>query len=210
MTANEGSAAAATWDFWGGTTQSTDPRAASESTRAAGFPAAAPAGSAAPPPAGSEATEDGGQRYAEDMSASEMSDKYPAGRVAVSIQNLDEDAALPRSTRSKKFDVRVADSELSAMDRRARSLGMKRSAWARETLLDALDSRRDRIGSIEVAGSMQSPSPELAKAVEQLRRVGVNLNQVVRQKLPVDEPMLAAVIAEVTALRAELGDRTAL
>lgn len=36
-------------------------------------------GPGTPPPAGSEATEDGGQRYSDDMSASEMSDRYPAG-----------------------------------------------------------------------------------------------------------------------------------
>lgn len=37
-------------------------------------------GPGAPPPAGSAATEDGGQRFLGDMSASEMSDKNPAGR----------------------------------------------------------------------------------------------------------------------------------
>ena len=37
----------------------------------------------APSPAGSAATEDEGQRFLEDMSASEMSDKNPAGRLPV-------------------------------------------------------------------------------------------------------------------------------
>ena len=36
-------------------------------------------GRLSPPPAGSEATEDGCQRYLDDESASDLSDKYPAG-----------------------------------------------------------------------------------------------------------------------------------
>ena len=54
------------------------------------------------------------------------------------------------------------------------------------------------------------PDPELARAVEQLRRIGVNLNQALRSHSAIDEELLVKVQASVDDVRASLGDRTRL
>lgn len=76
-------------------------------------------------------------------------------------------------------------------------------------MLDALDARRDGVGQM-VAAASATPSPELAAAVEQLRRVGVNLNQALRRGAAADEDLLHAVIDAVDEVRGELGDRTTI
>ncbi|MGO2863271.1 MAG: plasmid mobilization protein [Brevibacterium sp.] len=167
-------------------------------------------GRLSPPPAGSEATEDGGQRYLDDKSASDLSDKYPAGpdRTAPNTNDghgVDE----PQANRDVSIDVRVTNAEREAVRRRARRLGVKPSKWARTVILDAVDSRRDGLGQMEVMAA-STPSPELSQAVEQVRRVGVNLNQVLRRGGALDAELLREVMDSMDDVRAQLGDRTAL
>lgn len=160
------------------------------------------AGHVAPPPAGSAATEDGGQRYLEETSEAMLSDKYPAGLAVSPPEPV-------RDNRGMRIDVRYTTAERAAVCRRAQVLGIKPSAWVRAAVLDALDARREHVAAMErVASSV--PSPELAKAVEQVRRVGVNLNTALRDGRAVDDDMLRAVLATVNEVRAQLGDRTAL
>ena len=74
-------------------------------------------------------------------------------------------------------------------------------------MLDALDARGTREAAMQQAAH-EIPSPELAGAVEQLRRVGVNLNQALRKGQAVDAGLLRAVFDAVSDIRAALGDRT--
>ena len=181
-----------------------------------------------PPPAGRAATEDGGQRYEDDKSASDLSDEYPAGLPCIPVSESqrsggsearrytgphggagpDVPGAVPPSERRRvSLDVRLTVTERAAIRDRARVLGVKPSAWARAVMLDALDSRRGRTSRMhQVARS--APAPDQARAVEQLRRVGVNLNQVLRGGKAVDDSLLREVLAAVDDLRASLGDRT--
>lgn len=126
-----------------------------------------------PSPAAPEGREDEGQRCAEDMSASEMSDKQPAG--------LDRYGPLKRHSRTsrnsrsdnleKPLTVRLSVADREAIWDRARVLGVKPSAWARGVLLDGLDARRSNVDRLHAAAAMK-PDPQLAAAVEQVRRVG--------------------------------------
>ena len=207
-----------------------------------------------PSPAGSAATEDEGQRFLEDMSASEMSDKNPAGRLPYAPENepdspssagrdraegCAEDPALsaeqhhdsqvntgrgaaqragsagapvePRNSRRREvsLDVRLTVADRDAIRRRAHVLGVTPSAWARAVMLDALDSRSSKVAQLENSAGVKKAAPtSLAPAVEQLRRVGVNLNQALRKGAAVDDSLLHAVKAAVDEVRASLGDRT--
>ena len=110
--------------------------------------------------------------------------------------------------RDVSLDVRLTTAEREAIRARALVLGAKPSAWGRAVMLDALDAR----GTREVAmrqTAREMSNPELAGAVEQLRRVGINLNQVLRRGQTVDVALLRAVFDAVTEIRAALGDRTA-
>ncbi|WP_283559899.1 hypothetical protein [Paenarthrobacter sp. PH39-S1] len=168
-----------------------------------------------PSPAGSEATEDEGQRYLEDMSASEMSDKDPAGLHPLSLPRRHSRTSneTTRERRRVSLDVRLTETEREAIRLRAHVLGVKPSAWVRGVVLDALDARRDEVSRMHLA-AQGSPQPELVTAVEQLRRVGQNLNQVLRAvhsgDVPaVDEALLRQVRVAVNDVRTSLGDRTA-
>lgn len=111
-----------------------------------------------------------------------------------------------RTRRDVSLDVRFTVLERAAIRDRARALGVKPSAWGRAVMLDALDSRR---GEVEKLASVAvPPQPELARAVEQLRRVGVNLNQTRRDGSAVDDALLMSVLGAVDEVRASLGDRT--
>ncbi len=110
--------------------------------------------------------------------------------------------------RDVSLDVRLSKTEREAIRARARALGAKPSAWARAVMLDALDARGTReAGMCQTAHEI--PNPELARAVEQLRRVGVNLNHALRKGQTVDAGLLRAVFDAVTEVRAVLGDWTA-
>lgn len=170
-----------------------------------------------PSPAGSVATEDGGQRYMDDTSASELSDKYPAGLNETTTNTnraggVVEHAAAPKATLDTKISVRVTEAERAAVRRRAQALDVKPSAWIRATLLDELDTRRDNVTELESEASWR-PTPQLAQVVDQLRRVGVNLNQEVRRHHSgegsgPDTTLLHDVLGAVNELRALFGDRT--
>lgn len=117
-------------------------------------------------------------------------------------------ASSTRARRDVSLDVRLTTAEREAIRDRARVLGVKPSAWARAVMLDAIDAR----GTREVVmrqTAHETPSPELAGAVEQLRRVGVNLNTALRKGQTVDAGMLRVVFDAVSNVRATLGDRTA-
>ena len=90
----------------------------------------------------------------------------------------------------------------------ARGLGVKPSAWARAVLRDALDTRSHEVRDLAAHAVALRPAPEVSEAVEQLRRVGVNLNQVLRRGDVVDADLLCELRDAVSALRGSLGDRT--
>lgn len=116
-----------------------------------------------------------------------------------------------RSTRARRdvsLDVRLTTTEREAIRDRARVLGVKPSAWARAVMLDALDQRHALEATMQQT-ARETPTPELAGTVEQLRRVGVNLNTTLCKGQTVDAGMLRAVLDAVTDVRASLGDRTA-
>jgi len=112
-----------------------------------------------------------------------------------------------RARRDVSMDVRFTVRERAAIRDRARSLGVRPSAWGRAVMLDALDPRLGRVEKLSRLPT--APQPELASAIEQLRRVGVNLNQVKRARLAVDDELLLKVLGVVDDVRASLGDRTA-
>lgn len=167
------------------------------------------AGLSAPSPAAPEGREDEGQRYFEDKSASELSDKYPAG--------LHPFGALKRHSRTSNetsperrrvsLDVRLTVADREAIRNRARVLGVKPSAWGRAVMLDALDARRGQEARMHEA-ALATPQPERARAIEQLRRVGVNLNTTLRTGRAVEDVLLREVLAALDEIRSSFGDRT--
>ncbi|MDK1359654.1 hypothetical protein QNO00_05160 [Arthrobacter sp. zg-Y1219] len=167
-----------------------------------------------PSPAGSEASEDEGQRYLEDMSASEMSDKYPAGLHPYPLPRRHSRTSneTTRERRRVSLDVRLTETEREAIRLRSHVLGAKPSAWVRGVVLDALDARRDEISRMHLAALTSTP-PELAAAVEHLRKVGQNLNQALRavhsgEVSVLDDGLLRQVSGAVDDVRESLGDRT--
>lgn len=189
--------------------------------------AAQPVGTS-PSPATNEVSEDEGQRrVGGQRSLLRSSDNVPAGTSRV---NTPEDvrtgwehvnAAAPptkeetlgagaRVTLDSHLDVRVTRDERDAIKRRASVLGVKPSTWARAVLRDALDVRRHEVEALAAQAAVPRPSPEFVRAVEQVRRVGVNLNQVVRSGSAVDEDILRDVLDAVREVRSLLGDEVAL
>jgi hypothetical protein len=127
------------------------------------------------------------------MSASEMSDKNPAGLHLYPLPR--------RHSRTSNETTR---------ERRRVSLDVR---LRRGVVLDALDARRDEVSRMHPA-AQRSPQPELVTAVEQLRKVGRNLNQALRAvhsgDVPaVDDGLLRQGQVAVDEVRATLGDRTA-
>ncbi|MDD7554426.1 hypothetical protein [Schaalia hyovaginalis] len=109
-------------------------------------------------------------------------------------------------TRSNRITVRVSDAEHEAIGRRAMALGVRPSSWVRAAALHALNASNPL-----PEGLPQAPapgSPDVARAVEQLRRVGVNLNQALRRGSVVDAARVRDLARAVDELRARLGDRT--
>lgn len=185
-------------------------------------------GVTSPSPAGRVATEDVGQRrVGGQRSLLRSSDNRPAGTVVVPPPNVLEEeggttnAAAPATEETTQgadarvildahVDVRVTRTELHAVKREARKLGVKPSKWVRAVLRDALDARSHAEEALAAQAAVPMPSPELARAVEQLRRVGVNLNQVVRGGTAVSDELLREVLAAVADVRALLGDGVSL
>ncbi|MGO1539785.1 MAG: plasmid mobilization protein [Leucobacter sp.] len=120
-----------------------------------------------------------------------------------------ERAGDVKQRRDVSIDVRLTSGERSAIDARALVLGVKPSAWVRAAALDGLDARSARIERLEAEAVLQH-RPEQASAVEQLRRVGVNLNQVQRTGNATNEQLLREVLDAVAEVRAAFGDRIRL
>ena len=185
-------------------------------------------GVTSPSPAGRVATEDVGQRrVGGQRSLLRSSDNVPAGttsfypskdvssgggRMIEPAPPTQEESqgAGERVTLNAHLDVRVTRGEHDAIKRRATVLGVKPSTWARAVLRDALDERRHEVEALAAHAAVPRPAPELARAVEQVRRVGVNLNQVMRSGTAVDEDILRDVLAAVHEVRSLLGDEVAL
>ena len=181
-----------------------------------------------PSPATNEVREDEGQRrVGGQRSLLRSSDNVPAGttsfypskdvssgggRMIEPAPPTQEEpqGAGERVTLNAHRDVRVTRGEHDAIKRRATVLGVKPSTWARAVLRDALDERRHEVEALAAHAAVPRPAPELARAVEQVRRVGVNLNQVMRSGTAVDEDILRDVLAAVHEVRSLLGDEVAL
>lgn len=185
-------------------------------------------GVTSPSPAGRVATEDVGQLHVGGQrSLLRSSDNRPAGTVVVPPPNVLEEeggttnAAAPATEETTQgadarvildahIDVRVTRTELHAIKREARKFGVKPSKWVRAVLRDALDARSHEEEALAAQAAVPMPSPELARAVEQLRRVGVNLNQVVRAGTAVSDELLREVLAALADVRVLFGDEVSL
>lgn len=185
-------------------------------------------GVTSPSPAGRVATEDVGQLHVGGQrSLLRSSDNRPAGTVVVPPPKVlmergeTTNASAPateettqgadaRVTLDAHLDVRVTRREHDAVKCRADVFGVKPSTWARAVLRDALDARSHEVEVLAAQAAVPKPSPEFARAVEQVRRVGVNLNQVVRGGTAVSDELLREVLAAVAEVRALLGDGVSL
>lgn len=166
------------------------------------------------PDSPSSAGRDRAEGCAEDpaLSAEQHHDsQVNTGRGAAQRAGSAEAPVEPRNSRRREvsLDVRLTVADRDAIRRRAHVLSVKPSAWARAVMLDALDSRSSKVDQLENnAGLKEAAFTSLAPAVEQLRRVGVNLNQALRKGAAVDDSLLHAVMVAVDEMRASLGDRT--
>lgn len=185
-------------------------------------------GVTSPSPAGRVATEDVGQRrVGGERSVLLSSDNRPAGNVVLPPLNVLEEeggntnASAPATEETTQgadarvildahIDVRVTRTELDAVRCQAREFGVKPSTWVRAVLRDALDARSHAVEALAAHAAVPMPSPEKARAVEQLRRVGVNLNQVVRAGTAVSDELLREVLAVLAEVRALFGDEVSL
>lgn len=185
-------------------------------------------GVTSPSPAVSNATEDVGQLHVGGQrSLLRSSDNRPAGNVVLPPPNVLEEeggntnASAPATEETTQgadarvildahIDVRVTRTELGAVKREAREFGVKPSTWVRAVLRDALDARSHAVEALAAHAAVPMPSPEKARAVEQLRRVGVNLNQVVRGGTAVSDELLREVLAVLAEVRALFGDEVSL
>ena len=163
-----------------------------------------------PSSAGRERAEGGAEDPA--LSAEQRHDsQVDTGRGAAQRAGSAEAPVEPRNSRRREvsLDVRLTVADRDAIRRRAHVIGVAPSAWARAVMLDALDSRSSKVAQLENNAGVKKAAPtSLAPAVEQLRRVGVNLNQALRKGAAVDGALLHEVVAAVDEVRASLGDRT--
>lgn len=142
------------------------------------------------------------------------SSRSDSARAAVPAREMEPHGGVTRrghntaTRRDVSIDVRLTTKEREAIRARARSLNVKPSVWARAVILDSLDKRSTLEEALQTT-AREAPNVELADAVEQLRRVGVNLNQALRKGQAIDTSLLHAVLTSVSAVRSRLGDRTA-
>lgn len=167
---------------------------------------------ASPSPATNVVSEDEGQRneVRQEAVTPRMSDKFPAGQQVYPPQPLPKQAGggtYPGS-RSHRITVRLSGAEAEAIRRRSKALGVKPSSWVRAVALHALNASNPLPESVPVAAA--PGSPDVARAVEQLRRVGVNLNQALRRGSVVDATRVRDLARAVDELRSRLGDRTVI
>lgn len=185
-------------------------------------------GVTSPSPAVSNANEDVGQLHVGGQrSLLRSSDNRPAGSVVLPPLNVLEEeggntnASAPATEETTQgadarvildahIDVRVTRTELDAVKREAREFGVKPSTWVRAVLRDALDARSHAVEALAAQAAVPMPSPEKARAVEQLRRVGVTLYQVKRSGSAVNDDLLLKVIDRVDEVRAAFRDEVSL
>lgn len=185
-------------------------------------------GVTSPAPAVSNASEDVGQRrVGGGRSLLRSSDNRPAGSVVLPPLNVLEEeggntnASAPATEETTQgadarvildahIDVRVTRTELDAVRCQAREFGVKPSTWVRAVLRDALDARSHAVEALAAYAAVPMPSPEKARAVEQMRRAGVNLNQALRAGAAVTDELLRDVLAAVDDMRAAFGDEVSL
>ncbi|GAA1610599.1 plasmid mobilization protein [Leucobacter chromiireducens] len=165
---------------------------------------------------GSESRHDGGRGVAVSGGSPVSVQPRDSTFAAVPAKEMEQHGGharhASRSTRARRdvsLDVRLTTAEREAIRDRARALGVKPSAWARAVMLDALDQRHALEAAMQQT-ARETPNPELAGVVEQLRRVGVNLNTTLRKGQAVDVGLLRAVLGAVSEVRAALGDRTSV
>lgn len=166
------------------------------------------------PDSPSSAGRDRSEGCAEDpaLSAEQYHDsQVNTGRGAAQRAGSAEAPVEPRNSRRREvsLDVRLTVADRDTIRHRAQVLRVKPSAWARAVMLDALDVRSTKVRDLESAVGRAGTTPvSLGPAVDQLRRVGVNLNQALRRCQAIDEILLREVMAAVDGVRAFLGDRT--
>lgn len=175
------------------------------------------AGTVSPAPAVSNANEDVGQRRDVRQGAvtPPLSDTLPAGHTVVS-HTVVSPKVMPQhggvttfsDTRSHRITVRVSEEEYDAFKRRATALNVTVSAWLRAAALHVLDAAKPPLEAVPQAAAPESA--QTAQAVEQLRRLGVNLNQALRRGSVIDPERVRDLARAVDDLRASLGDKTVI
>lgn len=170
------------------------------------------AGAVSPAPAVSNANEDVGQRRDGRQGAvtPPLSDTLPAGHTVVTPKVMPQHGGVTTfsDTRSRRITVRVSEEEYDACDRRATKLGVPLSAWLRAAALHVLDAATPPLEAVPRAAAPESV--QTAQAIEQLRRLGVNLNQALRRGSVVDPERVRDLARAVDDLRASLGDKTVI
>lgn len=165
-----------------------------------------------PSPATNVVSEDEGQRneVRQEGVKPAVSDKFPAGQQVYPPQPLPQQSGgnTDPGSRSHRITVRLSGAEAEAIRRRSKALGVAPSSWVRAAALYALDAANPLPESVPVAAA--PGSPDVARAVEQLRRVGVNLNQALRRGSVVDAARVRDLARAVDELRSQLGDRTVI
>lgn len=165
-----------------------------------------------PSPATNVVSEDEGQRneVRHEGVKPAVSDKFPAGQQVYPPQPLPQQSGgnTDPGSRSHRITVRLSGAEAEAIRRRSKALGVAPSSWVRAAALYALDAANPLPESVPVAAA--PGSPDVARAVEQLRRVGVNLNQALRRGSVVDAARVRDLARAVDELRSQLGDRTVI
>ena len=166
------------------------------------------AGTVSPAPAVSNANEDVGQRRDVRQGAvtPPLSDTLPAGHTVVSPKVMPQHGGVTTfsDTRSHRITVRVSEEEYDAFKRRATALNVTVSAAA----LHVLDAAKPPLEAVPQAAAPESA--QTAQAVEQLRRLGVNLNQALRRGSVIDPERVRDLARAVDDLRASLGDKTVI
>ena len=168
------------------------------------------AGTVSPAPAVSNANEDVGQRRDVRQGAvtPPLSDTLPAGHTVVSPKVMPQHGGVTTfsDTRSHRITVRVSEEEYDAFKRRA--INVTVSAWLRAAALHVLDAAKPPLEAVPQAAAPESA--QTAQAVEQLRRLGVNLNQALRRGSVIDPERVRDLARAVDDLRASLGDKTVI
>lgn len=192
--------------------QSASERAARVSPSPSPAPRQGVAGAVSPAPAVSNANEDEGQRRDVRQGAvtPPLSDTLPAGHTVVTPKVMPQHGGgdTLSDTRSHRITVRVSEEEYDAYKRRATALNVPVSAWLRAAALHVLDAATP---PLEAAAQAAAPeSAQTAQAIEQLRRLGVNLNQALRRGSVIDPERVRDLARAVDGLRASLGDKTVI